>query len=72
MIELGQKVRFLPSWVHSYNYTPEEKNAASVTGKVVFVNKGHKMFVAEYGFLGTKQRESFKFCQIGKDVTVVG
>ena len=67
---LGKKVRFTPAFVpKECSFTgPVEK----VTGKVVYVNRKHRYFTAEYGWEGSKQRESFKFCQIGKDVVVCG
>jgi hypothetical protein len=39
-----------------------------VTGTVVFVNEWGKWFSVEYG---NKQRTSFKFCDIGKDVKII-
>ena len=68
---LGKKVRFVPAFVPrecSFNAGQVEK----VTGKVVYVNRKHRFFTAEYGWEGSKQRESFKFCQIWKDVVVCG
>ena len=71
MVEIGEKVRFVPSFV------PKECNFSTapneyVKGKVVYVNHNHKYFTAEYGWEGSLQRESFKFSQIGKDVLICG
>lgn len=70
---LGRKVRFIPAFVP--RDCPANANTQKpeyVTGRVVYVNQKHRYFTAEYGWEGSKQRESFKFSQIGKDVTVCG
>lgn len=43
-----------------------------VTGTVSYVNEEHSYFVVTYCLYGEIFRESFKFSQIGKDVTVRG
>lgn len=68
---IGKKVRFVPAFVpvdRGFNVLKPEP----VEGKVVYVNHKHGYFTAEYGWEGSKQRENFKFSQIGKDVTVCG
>ena len=68
MICVGEKVRF-DAFEHDRcsdigfyrNY---------VIGEVVEVNYKHKWFSVEYG--NPKQRTSFKFCEVGKSVNIVG
>lgn len=68
MIEVGTKVSFdafgqmsNQSIIREHLYT---------TGTVVYVNENHKWFSVEYG--NPKARDSFKFCEIGKEVKVIG
>ena len=70
MIGIGMKVRFSPSW--AFKERPGERISAQVTGKVVYINWEHKYFTAEYDCAAVKQRESFKFSDIGQAVTVYG
>lgn len=72
MIGEGMKVRFIPCVIKDSKFTPEERRAAHVTGKVVYINWEHKYFTAEYEMGGEKHKESFKFWQIGKEVKVSG
>lgn len=74
MIEVGQKVQFDPVRGHKGFVPKKEKNAKPkmVIGTVVYVNKPHKWFTAEYTAGGTKLRTAFKFWDIGKEVTVCG
>lgn len=67
-VEVGQKVRFDPFEV-AYGYAVETCRG-EVTGTVVEVYKDHKWFSVEYG--EPKQRMSFKFCDIGERVMIVG
>ena len=69
---LGKKVRFTPAFVPGDCAANKGVKPEAVTGKVVYVNRKHRYFTAEYGWEGSKQRESFKFCQIGKYVVVCG
>lgn len=46
------------------------KDARRVTGKIIYVNLRHQWFLARYG--AAHKRISFKFCDIGKLVTVEG
>lgn len=64
---IGMKVRFIPCCAIN-DKGPKE----SVTGKIVYINHEHKFFVAEYDCCGNKQRESFKFSDVGQEVTVYG
>ena len=69
MVKVGQKVQFDP-----LNYIcglgAEEVRGTIVTVTVVDVYEKHKWFSVEYG--DPKQRASFKFCDIGEAVTVLG
>jgi hypothetical protein len=68
MVEVGQKVRFDP-----FQFTKGFDISFSryeVTGRIVEVNEGHKWFSVEYG--DPKMRTSFKFCDIGQAVKIVG
>ena len=66
MIEVGQKVRFDPSY--SWMGYGVEACRGRVTGEVVFVNEEHQWFLVQYGDM----RTSFKLSQIGQEVRVCG
>lgn len=68
MIQIGQKVRFDP-FETAVGYGVEAVRGV-VTGTVAEVYPRHKWFSVEYG--NPKQRISFKFCDVGKSVTVIG
>lgn len=69
MVKVGQKVRFDPLDYISVMGSLEVRGTI-VTGTVVGVYKKHKWFSVEYG--EPKQRTSFKFCDIGQEVTIIG
>lgn len=69
MVEVGQKVRFDPLH-YVVGYASELVRGNLVTGTVVEVYEDHKWFSVEYG--DPKARASFKFCDIGERVKVVG
>ena len=69
MIKVGQKVRFDP-FDFIVGYGAEVIRGNHVTGTVVMVNEPHKWFSVEYG--DPKARISFKFCDIGQRVKIVG
>jgi hypothetical protein len=71
-MHIGTKAFFVPSFDNSERYTPQERKEASVMGKIVYINQEHKYFTVEWDHYGAKQRESFKFGDIGKQVTVGG
>ena len=67
-VTIGAKVRFDPfAWVTGYGV---DELRHDVTGTVVEIHKAHKWFSVEYG--DPKQRISFKFCDIGERVMVIG
>lgn len=72
MIEVGQKMRFIPHWNKSEHDDEDAKRDKTIVGTVVYVNRDHKQFAVEYSSCGgNKQKETFKFSQIGKDIFVV-
>lgn len=71
MVKVGQQVRFDPFEAIT-GFASEDVRGNLVTGTVVAVNYEHKWFSVEYVCGGVKQRTSFKFCQIGKDVVFCG
>lgn len=69
MITVDTKVWFDP-FEEMTGFASELNRGQIVTGKVVYVNYPHRWFSVEYG--EPKQRTSFKFSSIGKEVKVVG
>jgi hypothetical protein len=67
-VSIGQKVRFDP-FETAIGYGVEACRC-EVEGTVVEVYYEHKWFSVLYG--DPKQRISFKFCDIGERVTVIG
>jgi hypothetical protein len=69
MVKVGQKVRFDPlDFITGMG--SEAVRGNQVTGTVVMVHEDHKWFSVEYG--NPKTRTSFKFCDIGQAVKVIG
>ena len=71
MIKVGQKVCFDP-FDEITGFASEDSRGKTATGTVVMVCEPHKWFSVEYECGGVKQRTSFKFSQIGKDVRILG
>ena len=71
MIKLGQEVRFDP-FKDITGFASEDNRGKVIKGTVVMVNEPHQWFSVEYDCGGVKQRTSFKFSQIGKDVMICG
>lgn len=71
MISLGQKVCFDP-FAEITGFASEDNRGTTVTGTVVLVCEKNQWFSVEYDCGGVKQRTSFKFSQIGKDVKICG
>ena len=67
MVEIGQKVKFDP-YAEANGTCSRTLKGNLVTGTVMLVNKAHKWFSIEYFINGSKQRTSYKFCDIGEDV----
>ena len=72
MIGEGMKVLFIPGFNCSKMISPAERKAASITGIITYINWEHKCFWVEFDCGGTKQRETFKFVDVGTAVTVCG
>lgn len=68
MIRIGEKVSFIPGWNISSVDNEEAKREKTVTGRVIYVNREHKLFCVKYRCGGTMQKETFKISQIGTDV----
>ena len=64
MIQVGQKVRFDALYGCKQSI---DKITAYTIGTVVYVNEPHKCFSVQYG---DDQRTSFKFTEIGQNVTL--
>lgn len=71
MIDIGQKMRFIPYFNINEHDDEEAKREKTVTGKVIYVNRQHKQFTVKYNCGGTMMKETFKFTDIGKDIHVV-
>lgn len=71
MVEVGQKVQFDP-FEPIRGFASEDNRGKPVTGTVVYINEPHQWFSVEYMCGTVKQRTSFKFCEIGKTVTICG
>ena len=69
IVEVGQQARFDP-FAHINSFGSTDVKGRFVTGTVVYVNKRHKWLLVEYG--SPALRTSFKFCEIGKGVTIRG
>lgn len=67
-VEVGQKVRFDP-FEGAFGYGVEACRGM-VTGTVVDVYSEHNWFSVVYG--DPQQRMSFKFCDIGERVKIIG
>jgi hypothetical protein len=67
-VEVGQKVRFDP-FETAYGFGVDAIRG-EVTGTVAEVYKDHKWFSVVFG--DPQQRMSFKFCDIGERVMIVG
>lgn len=67
MITVDTKVRFDP-FEKITGFSSDLNRGNYVTGSVVYVNYPHRWFSVEYG---DKQRTSFGFSEIGKEVKVV-
>ena len=72
MIDIGQKMRFVPYWCKGGNDSPESTREKTVIGKVIYVDRAHKKFTLKYSVCGgAEMKETFKFADIDKEVFVV-
>ncbi len=72
MIGEGMKVRFVPAFAPKADWYMPTRDGEYVTGTITYINWEHKHFVAEFDCGDSKQRESFKFSEIGERVSVIG
>lgn len=72
MIDVGKMIRFIPNFCASERFTPQERKAAMISAKVVYVNERHRYFLVEWNPGGVPIREGFLFCDIGEKVRVYG
>ena len=72
MIGIDMLAWFVPSFMESDKYTPEERRALKVRGTIIYVNYAHKYFTVEYKWKGETFKESFSFSDCGKTVHVRG
>lgn len=69
-IEVGMKVTFTPGFVPKADWDTDDKE--EVTGTIVAIYWDHMIFLTEYGSDWAKQKEAFKFSQIGEEVKIHG
>lgn len=72
MMGIGMTARFVPFYDESQKLTKAERREATVSAKICYINWEHKFFTVEWTSKGEIVRESFKFWEIGKRVTVGG
>lgn len=71
MVEVGQRVRFVPYWNLGAFDDAKTKKTKSVTGFVTIVNYKHRVFWCEFEYKGVRQIETFNFADIGVTVSVL-
>ena len=73
-LQIGAKVIFVPFVEEKGTKTIAEIKDArkKASGTVSYINEPHKYFTVEFMWYGHKMRESFKFCDIGEVVEIVG
>ena len=71
MIGEGMTVSFVPSFAPKSDWAMDRDDSEYVTGTIDYINWEHKHFIVVFDCGGIKMRESFKFSQIGKDITVL-
>ena len=74
MVCIGTRVHFVPFIEDTRPRTINEIRDArrKASGTVIYINKPHKYFTVEFNWHGQKMRESFKLCDIGEAVEVIG
>ena len=72
MIDIGQKMRFVPHWYKGDNDSPEVTRKKQTIGKVIYVDRAHRKFTVKYSnCVGAEMKETFKLSQIGTDIHIV-
>lgn len=59
-VQLGERVRFLPTCFHD-----RDDAAHMVTGRIVYINRRHRYYIAEYPAGRQALREAFKYAEEG-------
>lgn len=59
-VQLGEWVRFLPPCFHD-----RDDAANMVTGRIVYINRRHRYYIAEYAAGRQTLREAFKYAEEG-------
>ncbi len=72
MMGVGMAARFVPSYDESDKLSMAERRESMIAAKICYINWEHKFFMVEWDSNGLMCRESFKFSDIGKRVTVGG
>lgn len=72
MIGVGMKVSFVPGFTPFVSWGLEKCKDDYIEGTIAYINWEHQNFTVEFDCGGTKQREAFKFSQIGAEVKVHG
>lgn len=68
----GTKVSFVPGFVPFADWSLKRCNDEYLSGTITYINWEHENFTVEFDCGGTKQREAFKFSQIGVEVKLNG
>lgn len=65
MPELGEKIRFRPAAFVAEATREDQRSVYDmprvVTGTIVYINRPHRFYDAEYEIHGVRLREAFKF-----------
>lgn len=72
MINICQRMTFVPSFRFSDKDTKKEHRAKMIMGKVIYVNRQHKQFTVKFDCGGVQMKETFKFVDIGQLIHIVG
>lgn len=72
MIKIGMRVSFVPSFTPFVDWSLKKCTNEYVTGRIYYINWKNKHFGVEFDCGYSKQRESFKFFQIGEEVRLLG
>lgn len=68
----GMKVSFIPGFVPFADWSLSRCTDEYIEGEITYINWEHQNFTVEFTCGGSKQREAFKFTQIGGEVKVRG
>lgn len=71
-IREGMKVSFVPGFVPFADWSLAKCSDEYIDGVITFINWDHQNFTVEFDCGSTKQREAFKFSQLGGEVRLNG